>query len=246
MHFFNPPPLMRLLEVVAGEQSSQQALALAHATGEAMGKKVIRAKDGPGFLVNRCNRPFGLEALRLLQERIADIETIDRIVRMEGGFRMGPFELMDLVGVDGVWRYRGASTSRASASRAGALPRSPPATSPRGAAAARARGYYDYSGVASLPPPRGRQITDRSRIGESVVSAELSTAARRAGRWPAEELGGEDPSAALTAEAGASRTARTEWRVRGPLCDVGSLAGSTPAASVGFHLLPPLAAGSPS
>ena len=65
-----------------------------------MGKTVIRANDGPGFLVNRCNRPFGLEALRLLQERIAEIETIDRIVRMEGGFRMGPFELMDLVGVD--------------------------------------------------------------------------------------------------------------------------------------------------
>ena len=65
-----------------------------------MGKTVIVAKDGPGFIVNRCNRPFGLEALRLLQEQIADVETIDRICRMEGGFRMGPFELMDLVGVD--------------------------------------------------------------------------------------------------------------------------------------------------
>ena len=100
MHFFNPAPLMRLLEVVAGVESSDQALALAQATGEAMGKTVIRAKDGPGFIVNRCNRPFGLEALRLLQEQIADVETIDRICRMEGGFRMGPFELMDLVGVD--------------------------------------------------------------------------------------------------------------------------------------------------
>jgi 3-hydroxybutyryl-CoA dehydrogenase len=100
MHFFNPPPLMKLLEVIAGEQSSEEALGLATATGEAMGKTVIRAKDGPGFIVNRCNRPFGLEALRLLQERIADIETIDRICRMQGGFRMGPFELFDLVGVD--------------------------------------------------------------------------------------------------------------------------------------------------
>jgi 3-hydroxybutyryl-CoA dehydrogenase len=100
MHFFNPAPLMRLLEVVAGEQSSGRALAVARATGEAMGKTVIRAGDGPGFLVNRCNRPFGLEALRLLQERISDVETIDRICRTEGGFRMGPFELMDLVGVD--------------------------------------------------------------------------------------------------------------------------------------------------
>jgi 3-hydroxybutyryl-CoA dehydrogenase len=100
MHFFNPAPVMRLLEVVAGEQSSPAALAIADSAGEAMGKVVIRAHDGPGFLVNRCNRPFGLEGLRLLQERIADVETIDRICRQEGGFRMGPFELMDLVGVD--------------------------------------------------------------------------------------------------------------------------------------------------
>ena len=100
MHFFNPAPVMRLLEVVAGEQSSGRALAIADATGGAMGKTVIRASDGPGFLVNRSNRPFGLESLRLLQEGIADVATIDRICRMEGGFRMGPFELMDLVGVD--------------------------------------------------------------------------------------------------------------------------------------------------
>jgi 3-hydroxybutyryl-CoA dehydrogenase len=100
MHFFNPAPIMKLLEVVAGEQSSGRALALADATGAAMGKSVIRASDGPGFLVNRCNPPYGLQALRLVQERIADIETIDRICRLEGVFRMGPFELMDLVGVD--------------------------------------------------------------------------------------------------------------------------------------------------
>jgi 3-hydroxybutyryl-CoA dehydrogenase len=100
MHFFNPAPVMRLLEVVAGEQSSPEALARADSAGAAMGKVVIRAHDGPGFLVNRCNRPFGLEGLRLLQERIADVETIDRICRQEGGFKMGPFELMDLVGVD--------------------------------------------------------------------------------------------------------------------------------------------------
>ncbi|HEY0516004.1 MAG TPA: 3-hydroxyacyl-CoA dehydrogenase NAD-binding domain-containing protein, partial [Solirubrobacteraceae bacterium] len=100
MHFFNPAPVMKLVEVIAGVRSGEQALALARATGRAMGKTVIDASDGPGFLVNRCNRPFGLEALRMLAEQLADIETIDRIVRMEGGFRMGPFELMDLVGVD--------------------------------------------------------------------------------------------------------------------------------------------------
>ena len=100
MHFFNPAPIMRLLEVVAGEQSSARALALATRRARRWARRVIRASDGPGFLVNRCNRPFGLEALRLLQERIADVPTIDRICRMQGGFRMGPFELMDLVGVD--------------------------------------------------------------------------------------------------------------------------------------------------
>ena len=73
MHFFNPPPLMRLLEVVAGAESSQRALTVARAAGEAMGKLVIDAVDGPGFIVNRCNRPFGLEALKLLQERVAEI-----------------------------------------------------------------------------------------------------------------------------------------------------------------------------
>jgi 3-hydroxybutyryl-CoA dehydrogenase len=154
MHFFNPAPIMRLLEVVAGEQSSEDALALAHATGEAMGKTVIRAHDGPGFLVNRCNRPFGLEALRLLQERIADIETIDRIVRMEGGFRMGPFELMDLVGID-----TGFEISKSFFEQSFYEPRwRPSPISARYVAAGlhgrkTGRGYYDYSGDGPHRPP---------------------------------------------------------------------------------------------
>src|SRR5215211_6324439 len=100
MHFFNPPPLMELVEVIAADQTGEAALSLARAVGEAMGKRVIRAADGPGFLVNRCGRPFGGEALRLLTERVATVEQIDRICRLGGGFRMGPFELMDLVGID--------------------------------------------------------------------------------------------------------------------------------------------------
>src|SRR3954453_927280 len=100
MHFFNPPPLMKLLEVIAATQTGKRALAMASAVGEAMGKRVIVASDGPGFLVNRCGRPFGAEGLRLLQERLATHEQIDRICRLGGGFRMGPFELMDLVGID--------------------------------------------------------------------------------------------------------------------------------------------------
>jgi 3-hydroxybutyryl-CoA dehydrogenase len=153
MHFFNPAPVMRLLEVVAGEQSDERALALAHRTGEAMGKTVIRAQDGPGFLVNRCNRPFGLEALRLLQERVADIETIDRIVRVEGGFRMGPFELMDLVGVD-----TGLEISKSFYEQSFGEPRwRPSPIAARYVAAGRhgrksGRGYYDYSNDPYRPP----------------------------------------------------------------------------------------------
>src|SRR3954466_12821390 len=100
MHFFNPAPLMRLVEVIAGLESSDEALAVARAAGEAMGKRVVAAADAPGFIVNRCNRPFGLEALKLLGEDVAGVETIDRICRLGGAFRMGPFELSDLVGVD--------------------------------------------------------------------------------------------------------------------------------------------------
>src|SRR3954468_376391 len=100
MHFFNPPPLMKLLEVIAATQTGSRAVEVARSVGEAMGKRVIVASDGPGFLVNRCGRPFGAEALRLLQERVATHEQIDRICRLGGGFRMGPFELMDLVGID--------------------------------------------------------------------------------------------------------------------------------------------------
>jgi 3-hydroxybutyryl-CoA dehydrogenase len=100
MHFFNPPPLMKLVEVVAAERSSEQALAAATEVGERMGRTPIRAKDSPGFVANRLARPFTLESLRILGDGIADAATIDRIVRLGGGFRMGPFELLDLIGLD--------------------------------------------------------------------------------------------------------------------------------------------------
>ena len=100
MHFFNPPTLMELLEVIRADQSADTAVDVARAAGEAMGKRVILAADGPGFLVNRCGRPFYAEALRIVQERLATPEQVDRICRLGGGFRMGPFELMDLVGID--------------------------------------------------------------------------------------------------------------------------------------------------
>ena len=100
MHFFNPPVLMRLVEVVAGDRTSEQTVATASEVARAMGREPIRAADAIGFVANRTARPFTLEALRLLGEGIAAHDQIDRIVRIGGGFRMGPFELMDLVGVD--------------------------------------------------------------------------------------------------------------------------------------------------
>jgi 3-hydroxybutyryl-CoA dehydrogenase len=161
MHFFNPAPLMRLLEVIAGLLSDERALAIAQATGLAMGKDVIRAADVPGFIVNRCNRPFGLEALRLLGEQVADIQTIDRIVRLGGGFRMGPFELSDLVGVD-----TGFDVSKSFYELSFGEPRWRPSPIQARQVAAglhgrkTGRGYYDYNGEgphrpADPDPPAG-------------------------------------------------------------------------------------------
>jgi len=100
MHFFNPPALMKLVEVVATERSNAAALEATTEAGRRMGRTPIRAKDSPGFIANRLARPFGLESLRMLAEGIADAATIDRVVRLGGGFRMGPFELIDLIGLD--------------------------------------------------------------------------------------------------------------------------------------------------
>jgi 3-hydroxybutyryl-CoA dehydrogenase len=100
MHFFNPPALMKLVEVVAAERSSEPALAATTEVAERMGRTPIRAKDSPGFVANRLARPFSLESLRILADGVADAPAIDRIVRLGGGFRMGPFELLDLIGLD--------------------------------------------------------------------------------------------------------------------------------------------------
>ena len=100
MHFFNPPPLMLLVEIVAGEKTSRPALDLATAAARRMRREPVRATDAPGFIVNRCNRPYTLEALRMLGEEVAGVAQIDRAMRDVGGYRMGPFELIDLIGVD--------------------------------------------------------------------------------------------------------------------------------------------------
>jgi 3-hydroxybutyryl-CoA dehydrogenase len=100
MHFFNPPALMELVEVVAAAESSERALEATTDVATRMGRTPIRARDTPGFVANRLARPFALESLRMLGDGLADSATIDRIVRLGGGFKMGPFELIDLVGLD--------------------------------------------------------------------------------------------------------------------------------------------------
>ena len=100
MHFFNPAPVMALVEVIAGEKSSSASVDAAYEVAKAWGKVPVRAKDTPGFIVNRVARGFYLEALRLLGEGVAGVDEIDLVMKTHGRFRMGPFELMDLVGLD--------------------------------------------------------------------------------------------------------------------------------------------------
>ncbi|MGE5350641.1 MAG: 3-hydroxyacyl-CoA dehydrogenase NAD-binding domain-containing protein [Acidobacteriota bacterium] len=100
MHFFNPAYLMPLVEIVPGLASSAEAVEKAREIVHNWNKIAVIAKDTPGFIVNRIARPFYGEALRMLEENIADIATIDWAMKVIGGFRMGPFELMDLIGND--------------------------------------------------------------------------------------------------------------------------------------------------
>ena len=100
MHFFNPAPLLPLVEVIAGAVTAEAVVAATLDLAKRMGKTAVQVKDVPGFIVNRVARPFYLEALRLLEEGVADHATLDKLIRDGGGFRMGPFELMDLIGLD--------------------------------------------------------------------------------------------------------------------------------------------------
>jgi len=173
MHFFNPPPLMKLLEVIAAEQSGEHALALARATGEAMGRRVIVAADGPGFLVNRCARPYSGEALRIVQEGIATPEQVDRICRLGGGFPMGPFELADLVGID-----VGLEVAKSFAELSFGEPRwRPSPLQARMVAAGRlgrkaGRGWYGYEEGRPHrpddPPPRDRDAAAFARAAAEI------------------------------------------------------------------------------
>ena len=100
MHFFNPAPLMKLVEVVSGLATDRQVAEIIYDTSAAWGKTPVHAKSTPGFIVNRVARPYYAESLRLAGEGAADIATLDAVLREAGGFRMGPFELMDMIGHD--------------------------------------------------------------------------------------------------------------------------------------------------
>jgi 3-hydroxybutyryl-CoA dehydrogenase len=251
MHFFNPAPVMRLLEVVAGEQSGDTALAIARAAGEAMGKHVIDAADGPGFLVNRCNRPFGLEALRLVQERAAPLAEIDRICRLGGGFRMGPFEVMDLVGID-----VGLDVSRSFYEQSFGEPRwRPSPIAVRTVAAGRlgrksGRGYYDYGGGPGThrpadpePPAAGGGDGLIVIAGEWALALELEELAAAAG-WEVAtplEAAGQVPYLILDLADGEPAEAPLQGAPQAICCAAGSLGALDPGGSaVGFNALAPL------
>jgi 3-hydroxybutyryl-CoA dehydrogenase len=246
LHFFNPAPVMRLAEVVAGEVSSPEAIAVARAVGEAMGKRVIDAADIAGFLVNRVNRPFFLESLRILQEGLATVEQIDRVMRMGGGFRMGPFELMDLIGIEtnhavaegflrqtyGEPRYR-PSPLAARMVAAGRLGRKT------------GRGWYAYGEGSTCPVPDPPPLVPGGGdervvavIGDVPVLEELREAASAAG-W---EVVREASEAAFLTLCPVSEHDVSDV-LDGPralLLDDGSLHQVDPEAA-GFHAIPPFA-----
>jgi 3-hydroxybutyryl-CoA dehydrogenase len=154
MHFFNPAPILPLVEVVSGLATDRAAAQLVYDTAKAWGKVPVHATSTPGFIVNRCARPFYGEALRILQENAADPATVDAVMRESGGFRMGPFELMDLIGLDvnfavtkSIWeayfhdpRYA-PSILQAELVAGGRLGRKS------------GRGFYDHAPEASKPAP---------------------------------------------------------------------------------------------
>ena len=170
IHFFNPAPLMPLVEIVPGIQTTKSYVEKAKLIVESWGKTTVIARDTPGFIVNRVARPFYGEALRILEEGIADVATIDWAMKTIGGFRMGPFELMDLIGNDINFtvtktvfeafffdpRYKPSFTQQRMM-EAGLLGRKT------------GRGFYDYREDATQTAPK----TDRE-IGEKIVNRILA------------------------------------------------------------------------
>jgi 3-hydroxybutyryl-CoA dehydrogenase len=200
---------------------------------------VIVVEDGPGFLVNRCGRPFGGEALRLLQEGVASVEQVDRVCRLGGGFRMGPFELMDLVGID-----VGFHVAKSFDEQSFGEPRwRPNPLQAKMVAAGRLgrktdRGWYDYSGDGPYRPedpkplePGGGDGRHVAIHGESPLAQELRERAQAAGF----DVRGEDPELVIDCTRSGAGEGATAV-----LCADRSLATHGQPEACGFHLLPPL------
>ena len=170
LHFFNPAPLMPLVEIVPGIATDPAVVEACVAAVAAWGKVGVVAQDSPGFLVNRIARPFYGEALHLFEEQMADMATIDWALTELGGFRMGPFALMDLIGHDvnyvvteTIWkqfycdpRFR-PSLSQKRLLEAGWLGRKS------------GRGFYDYRNGASLPEPTRDEVLGRAIVNRVVA-----------------------------------------------------------------------------
>ena len=187
IHFFNPAPLMKLVEIIPAIQTEDVIVQQAKSTIDDWGKLTVLAKDTPGFIVNKVARPFYSEALRIYEEGIADFATIDWAITELGGFRMGPFTLMDFIGNDVNYvvtetvfasfyydpRYKPAFTQKR-LSEAGYHGRKA------------GRGYYDYSEDAVKPEPNkdtqlGQYIVDRiitMLINEAADTLHLNIANR--------------------------------------------------------------------
>lgn len=154
MHFFNPAPLMPLVEVIAGAQSDPAALRRVTLIAEAWSKTVAHCADTPGFIVNRVARPYYLEAFRILEDGYASVEEIDNAMKDLGGFRMGPFELTDFIGHD-----VNAATTQSVWEQLGRPPRLAPSKTQaqlvkHGHLGRKAgRGLYNHEGHDSAPPP---------------------------------------------------------------------------------------------
>jgi 3-hydroxybutyryl-CoA dehydrogenase len=155
MHFFNPAPLMPLVEIIDGLATDPDVSAEVADLAEAWGKTTVRCRSTPGFIVNRVARPFYAEALRAYEEQAADFATIDAVMRESGGFKMGPFELMDMIGLDvnlavstSVWEATGYD------------PRYTPAWTQKEHVAAKrlgrksGRGFYEYGEGVEKPAAR--------------------------------------------------------------------------------------------
>lgn len=167
LHFFNPAPRMKLVEIVSGLATERAIADTLYATAQAWGKVPVHASSTPGFIVNRVARPYYAEALRVLSERAADPATLDAALRESCGFPMGPFELMDLIGHD----VNFAVTKSVCDAYFGDKRFTPSLIQQELVAAGRlgrksGRGFYDYAQGATPPAPH----SEAPQTGEAAVT----------------------------------------------------------------------------